>query len=130
MLITGGSRGLGLVIARQLAAQGARIAICARDAEELSIAAGDIQTYGGEVFTMRCDLSVREEVQQMVTDIISHYGQIDVLINNAGTDHRGSDRVHAAGGLPLLDGQRSSGRRRTQRITSCRTCSTGEPDAL
>lgn len=86
VLITGGSRGLGLVLARRLAAEGARVAVCARDSEELANAAADIRSYGGgDVFTAVCDLSIREQVKQMVTELISHFGQIDVLINNAGT---------------------------------------------
>jgi NAD(P)-dependent dehydrogenase (short-subunit alcohol dehydrogenase family) len=85
VLITGGSRGLGLVIARQLARQGARIAICARNAEELSNAEADIRSYGGEVFAIPCDLAIRDDVHRMVTEIITHFGAIDVLINNAGT---------------------------------------------
>lgn len=85
VLITGGSRGLGLVLARQFAAEGARIAICARDNEELSAAENDIRAYGADVLAVRCDLAVREDVQQMVADVISHFGQIDVLVNNAGT---------------------------------------------
>ena len=85
VLITGGSRGLGLVLARQLAGQGARIAICARDAQELSTAERDIRAHGADVFAVPCDLSIREDVQRMVTEVINHFGQIDVLINNAGT---------------------------------------------
>lgn len=85
VLITGGSRGLGLVLARQFAAEGARIAICARGSEELSAAENDIRSYGADVFAVRCDLAVREDVERMVADVISHFGQIDVLINNAGT---------------------------------------------
>lgn len=85
VLITGGSRGLGLVLARQLASQGARIAICARNAEELSVAESDIRAHGADVLAIPCDLSVREDVQRMVSDIIGRFGQIDVLINNAGT---------------------------------------------
>ena len=85
VLITGGSRGLGLVLARQLASQGARIAICARDAEELSIAESDIGAHGADVMAIPCDLAVRDDVQRMVSDVISRFGQIDVLINNAGT---------------------------------------------
>jgi short-subunit dehydrogenase len=85
VLITGGSRGLGLVLARRLAAEGARIAICARDAEELAAARADIESRGGEVASFVCDLGNREEVERMVTDVVSQFGGIDVLINNAGT---------------------------------------------
>src|SRR3954471_18338402 len=61
-LITGGSRGLGLLLARHLAEAGARIAICARDAEELERARQDLQSRGAEVFATPCDLRDREEV--------------------------------------------------------------------
>jgi NAD(P)-dependent dehydrogenase (short-subunit alcohol dehydrogenase family) len=83
-LITGGSRGLGLVLARQLAAQGARVAICAREQEELDRARHDLQSEGAEVFDIACDLRVREDVDRMVAKVLHRFGQIDVLINNAG----------------------------------------------
>ncbi|HYP05296.1 MAG TPA: SDR family NAD(P)-dependent oxidoreductase [Bryobacteraceae bacterium] len=83
-LITGGSRGLGLLLARHLAAQGARVAICARDAEELENARHDLQSRGATVFTVVCDLRDRHDAERMVADVIAQYGSIDVLINNAG----------------------------------------------
>jgi short-subunit dehydrogenase len=83
-LITGGSRGLGLILARQLAAEGARVAICAREDDELIRARQDLQSKGAEVFAIACDLRVREDVDRMVARVLQHYGQIDVLINNAG----------------------------------------------
>ena len=84
VLITGGSRGLGLVLARELAAKGARLAICARNSEELKRAVDDLKTYGAEVYEAVCDVRNQAEVNQMVEDVRAHYGQIDVLINNAG----------------------------------------------
>src|SRR5690242_11221563 len=83
-LITGGSRGLGLVLARHLVGAGAKIAICARDEEELERAKEDLQSRGGEVFTVICDLRMREDVNRMAARVLEHYDQIDVLINNAG----------------------------------------------
>jgi NAD(P)-dependent dehydrogenase (short-subunit alcohol dehydrogenase family) len=83
-LITGGSRGLGLVLARHLVSAGAKVAICARDEEELERAKEDLQSRGGEVFTVRCDLRMRDDVDRMVACVLEHYGQIDVLVNNAG----------------------------------------------
>ena len=83
-LITGGSRGLGLVLARHLAAEGARVAICAREDEELERARQDLQSNGANVFATACDLRDREDVDRMVARVLQHYGQIDVLINNAG----------------------------------------------
>jgi NAD(P)-dependent dehydrogenase (short-subunit alcohol dehydrogenase family) len=85
VLITGGSRGLGLVLAREFAAQGAHIAICARDAEDLREACQELEARGSRCFTSRCDLRNFDQVQQTVRKVIEHYGAIDVLVNNAGT---------------------------------------------
>lgn len=84
VLITGGSRGLGLVLARALAERGARIAICARDEEELKRAEEDLRSRGARVFTAVCDVRNQSEVERTVEAICNHYGQIDVLVNNAG----------------------------------------------
>lgn len=84
VLITGGSRGLGLVLARELAQKGARLAICARDGEELARAREELQNAGAEVFDVICDVREQEQVNGMIEDINTRYGQIDVLINNAG----------------------------------------------
>jgi len=84
VLITGGSRGLGLVLARHLAERGARIAICARNGEELLRAKEDLKTRGAEVFQTVCDVRNQSEVNRMIEEVRNHYGQIDVLINNAG----------------------------------------------
>lgn len=84
VLITGGSRGLGLVLARTLADEGARIAICARDSEELIRAKTDLEMRGAEVFQFICDVRNQSEVTRCVEAVRNHYGQIDVLINNAG----------------------------------------------
>ncbi len=84
VLITGGSRGLGLVLARTLAGEGARIAICARDEAELKRAKQDLEQRAAEVYETVCDVRNQSEVKRMVDAVCSHYGQIDVLINNAG----------------------------------------------
>lgn len=84
VLITGGSRGLGLVMARQLAQQGARVAICARDAEELDYAETELSQLGTEVLAVTCDVTDRASVEQMVQSVQDHFGRVDVLINNAG----------------------------------------------
>jgi len=84
VLVTGGSRGLGLVIARQLVRENARVVICARDADELERARQDLASLGAEVMTVACDLTVQAEVEEMVRQVRSQLGGIDVLINNAG----------------------------------------------
>jgi NAD(P)-dependent dehydrogenase (short-subunit alcohol dehydrogenase family) len=84
VLITGGSRGFGLVLARHLAQKGARLAICARSADDLELARQELDGMGAEVITMTVDVTDNEEVKALVRDVINHYGQIDVLVNNAG----------------------------------------------
>ena len=56
-LVTGGSRGLGLLLARELARHKCRLVICARDAAELERAAAGLRTMGAEVMTLECDLA-------------------------------------------------------------------------
>jgi NAD(P)-dependent dehydrogenase (short-subunit alcohol dehydrogenase family) len=84
VLITGGSRGLGLVLARQFAEQGAKIAIIARDGEELARAERDLREMGADVLAFPCDVRVQEEAQSAVERVVNNFGRIDVLINNAG----------------------------------------------
>lgn len=84
VLLTGGSRGLGLVMARQLAEEGASLAICARDEEELKQAEQDLHAHGTPVLTVACDITRHDEVKQLVRKVIDRFGAIDVLINNAG----------------------------------------------
>jgi NAD(P)-dependent dehydrogenase (short-subunit alcohol dehydrogenase family) len=83
-LVTGGSRGLGLLIARQLAARGYHLAICARDADELAAAESDLAARGALVLAVRCDVADRGQVDQMVKAVINRFGRLDVLVNNAG----------------------------------------------
>ena len=84
VLITGGSRGLGLVMAREFAREGARLALCARDEEELERARVDLETSGTEVMVVPCDVRNTNEVDKMVAAVNDQFGHIDVLVNNAG----------------------------------------------
>lgn len=83
-LITGASRGLGLVLARQLADQGARLAICARDEEELYRARDELRGRGVDVLAVQCDISKQNQVDELIRGVLGHFGSIDLLINNAG----------------------------------------------
>ena len=84
VLITGGSRGLGLVLAREFALENAKLVICARNGEELKRAKKDLENQGAEVLDVVCDVRNQNEVERMIDEVCSHYGQIDVLVNNAG----------------------------------------------
>src|SRR5437762_3223015 len=84
VLITGGSRGLGLILARELARRGARLAICARDAAELERARKELAARGANVLTLQCDVGNEAQVRAMVGETVRRFGRLDVLINNAG----------------------------------------------
>ena len=84
VIITGGSRGLGLVIARMLADEGAKVAILARDLDELERARQDLEPRRGEVATIRCDIRRRADVRAAVDQVVDRWHAVDVLVNNAG----------------------------------------------
>ncbi|MBV8899538.1 MAG: SDR family oxidoreductase [Verrucomicrobia bacterium] len=84
VVITGGSRGLGLALARVCARRGAQVALLARDAQELDRAKASLERYGTAVTTWTCDLTAETEIAQRIVEIADAHGRIDVLINNAG----------------------------------------------
>lgn len=84
VLITGGSRGLGLVLARQLVDAGARLTICARTAADLAEAEAELRERGGEVLAVQCDVRNREAVAEMVEQAGRRFGPVEALFNVAG----------------------------------------------
>ena len=84
VLVTGGSRGLGLVLARELLARGAKVAICARTQSDLDDAAAELTALSGDCLAVTCDVRQEDQVNAMVEQVVRLFGRIDVLINNAG----------------------------------------------
>jgi NAD(P)-dependent dehydrogenase (short-subunit alcohol dehydrogenase family) len=84
VVITGGSRGLGFVLARYVCGGGGNVALIARDPEELARAKADLASHGGVVLTIECDLLDSEQIRSAIRRIIDRFGKIDILINNAG----------------------------------------------
>jgi short-subunit dehydrogenase len=133
-LVTGGSRGLGLLIARELAARGCRLLICARDAGELRRAEEELRAMGGQVHSLVADLTDTATPERLVAVAEEKCGQIDVLVNNAGIiqvgpmetmteqDFRESMEVmffaQLRMTLAVLPGMRSRGTGRIVNITS------------
>jgi gluconate 5-dehydrogenase len=83
-IVTGGSRGLGLEMAEGLAEAGARLMLCARRAEWLTPAVDELRARGFAVDGALCDVSDSGQVQAVVDKTIAAFGQVDILINNAG----------------------------------------------
>jgi 3-oxoacyl-[acyl-carrier protein] reductase len=84
-IITGGSEGLGRAAARKLAAEGARVAMCARRPDVLERAAAGIRSAGGQVLARPVDVSKVEQIEPFVNEVVSEWGGVDILLNNAGT---------------------------------------------
>jgi len=84
VLITGGSRGLGLELAREWGAKGARVAICARTVKDLQRALAALHDEDIEAMAITCDVTSRHQVKQLVQHVLRRWGRIDVLVNNAG----------------------------------------------
>jgi len=84
VLVTGGSAGIGLAVARQLSARGMRVALAARTEKTLRDAA---ETLGGEIFV--CDMNDLPSVSALPARVVERMGALDILVNNAGLHHRG-----------------------------------------
>jgi NAD(P)-dependent dehydrogenase (short-subunit alcohol dehydrogenase family) len=88
-IVTGASKGIGRAIARRLGAEGARMMLCARNADRLREVVGEIEKSGGTAAYIALDLRSPEAAAQAVEVTLKRYGQIDILVNNAGATKRG-----------------------------------------
>lgn len=89
-LVTGGSKGLGLAIALELAAEEVELSLCARHGDELDAAAEQVRALGAKVHTFVTDVTVPEQVKELVAGSAEAMDGLDVLVNNAGAAHPGS----------------------------------------
>lgn len=92
-IVTGGSAGIGLATARALYSEGVNVAIAARNQERLDQAVADIQslpTPSAKVISVSADLTQAESIDRVVETTLAQFGQIDILINNAGSARAGS----------------------------------------
>lgn len=84
VVVTGGSRGLGLEIAKEWARRGATVAICGRDRATLEMAERELRTMTSEVAAVVCDVGDESQVRAFLGEVHSRFGEVDVLVNNAG----------------------------------------------
>lgn len=84
-LVCAASRGLGKAVARALAAEGAKVAVCARHMPALEAAATDIQTEtGADVLAIAADVSRRADIVRLVEQTVRQFGRLDILVTNSG----------------------------------------------
>ena len=87
-VITGASKGLGRAMALAMAAEGARVALVSRDATQLSAVAAEIAAAGGEAHVFVADVTSEEQVRRLEGEVVAAFGQVNILINNAGVNVR------------------------------------------
>ncbi len=83
-IVTGASVGIGRAAALELARRGACVALAARRKDMLLELAEEIRSHGGEAFAIQTDVSIREEVERMVGQVMEKWGRVDILVSNAG----------------------------------------------
>ena len=83
-LVTGATRGIGLAVAKRLAARGGAVFVCARDADRLEATVAELREAGHEAEGMSCDVREPEQIDALVATAVKTYGPIGVLVNNAG----------------------------------------------
>lgn len=94
-IVCGASRGLGYASARELAAEGANLVICARGAEALEEAARQIaEDTGAKILAVAADVSVAEDITRVVETALEAFGGIEILVNNAGGPPPGPFETH------------------------------------
>jgi 3-oxoacyl-[acyl-carrier protein] reductase len=89
-LVTGGSKGIGAAIARELVSEGVRVAICARNEDEVLATGEELRSEGAVVYAQRADVTDPEQVRDFVAHSAEELGGIDFLVNNAGGAHPGT----------------------------------------
>jgi 3-oxoacyl-[acyl-carrier protein] reductase len=89
-LVTGGSKGLGAAIARELVSEGVRVAICSRNEDEVLAAGEELRASGAVVYAQSADVTDPEQVRDFVRRSAEELGGIDFLVNNAGRAHPGN----------------------------------------
>ena len=82
-IITGGSKGLGKVLAQKFISEGAKVAICSRNKKELEAVHKQLSSSGSAVLALPCDISNSQESQKFVEKVLDEFGHVDILINNA-----------------------------------------------
>ena len=87
-LVTGGNGGIGLAMARALAAAGASVAVVGRNPQKLESAVDALQTSGARARAWQVDVSDEGAVASLIGDVVAHFGRLDILVNNAGTNIR------------------------------------------
>jgi NAD(P)-dependent dehydrogenase (short-subunit alcohol dehydrogenase family) len=86
-IVTGATKGIGVAIAQEFCKEGAKVVATGRTVELGEKVVGDIKAAGGDAIFVRCDVSQKAQVDELVKATVDHYGTIDIVVNNAGVNH-------------------------------------------
>ncbi len=89
-IVTGGTQGIGRATALRLAAEGARVVVCARGPERLDATVAEIRAGGGEALAVAADVAHAADCERIVAEAVRAFGGVDILVNNAGTAQVGA----------------------------------------
>lgn len=90
IILTGASSGIGYALAKKLAKEGCNLALVSRRINILDNLAGELRTFGKEIITVSCDVSIKEDVKKAVSHIRNHFRKIDIAVFNSGISYRGA----------------------------------------
>jgi NAD(P)-dependent dehydrogenase (short-subunit alcohol dehydrogenase family) len=104
-IVTGGSRGIGLAIVKRLAADGAAVVVAARSKDDAARAEAEVTGQGGDALAVACDVRKSDDVNRLVAQALEHFGQIDIVVNNAGISpkHAAPEEIDEATWDAILD---------------------------
>ena len=88
VIVTGGDGGIGLGMARGLARAGASLVVAARSPEKSAVAVAELQALGAQAIAIETDVSSEGSIEALMEQAVAHFGRLDVLVNNAGTNVR------------------------------------------
>jgi glucose 1-dehydrogenase len=86
-IVTGSTKGIGVAVAQEFAKEGAKVVGAGRTVELGEQVVEEIRADGGEAIFVRCDISQKAQIDELVTKTVEHYGTIDIVVNNAGVNH-------------------------------------------
>jgi NAD(P)-dependent dehydrogenase (short-subunit alcohol dehydrogenase family) len=86
-IVTGATKGIGVAVAKEFAIEGAKVVATGRTVDLGDKVVDEIKAEGGDAIFVKCDVSQKAQVDDLVAQTVEHYGVVDIVVNNAGVNH-------------------------------------------